>query len=41
MSKLVYSKPTVTKIGSLTQTTEGGWNWQIMEVLSRRGKTES
>jgi len=31
----------VTKIGSLTQTTEGGWNWQILEVLSRRGKTET
>lgn len=41
MSKLVYSKPTVTKIGSLTQTTEGGYNWQIMEILSRRGRTEN
>ena len=34
--KLSYAKPTVTKIGSLTQKTEGGISIKILEVMSRR-----
>jgi|GEM_PF-5721665 len=32
-----YTKPTVTKIGSIVQKTEGGWTWQDIEVMSKRG----
>ena len=37
MQKLSYAKPTVTKMGSVTEKTEGGWIWVISEVMSKRG----
>lgn len=32
----MYTKPTVTKLGSVTEKTQGGWNWVVVELLSRR-----
>jgi hypothetical protein len=32
-----YTKPTVTKLGSVIEKTQGGWNWVVLEVLSKRG----
>lgn len=37
MQKLSYAKPTVTKMGSVTEKTEGGYNWVIYELMSKRG----
>jgi len=37
MSKLTYAKPTVTKMGTVTEKTEGGWKLEQMEVFSYRG----
>ena len=31
-----YSRPTVTKLGSVTEKTQGGWNLTLLEILSRR-----
>ena len=33
-----YSKPTVTKLGSVIAKTEGGLVWEVLEILSRRAK---
>ena len=33
-----YAKPTVTKLGSVTEKTEGGYIWEVMEVMTKRGK---
>lgn len=33
----MYTKPTVTKIGTITETTKGGYNWVDWEVMSKRG----
>lgn len=32
-----YAKPTVTKLGSVTEKTEGGYKWEVMEIMSKRG----
>jgi hypothetical protein len=32
-----YSKPTVTKLGTVTQKTEGGYKWEVNELMSKRG----
>lgn len=32
-----YAKPTVTKLGSVAAKTEGGYNWVITELLTKRG----
>lgn len=37
MSKLTYVKPSVTKMGSVTEKTEGGWKAEIMELFTLRG----
>ncbi len=37
MQKLSYAKPTVTKMGSVTEKTEGGYILVISEVMSKRG----
>ena len=37
MQKLSYTKPTVTKMGSVTEKTEGGYILNIAEVMSKRG----
>ncbi len=37
MQKLTYVKPTVTKMGSVTEKTEGGWNYVVWEIMSKRG----
>ena len=37
MSKLAYTKPTATKMGTVTEKTEGGLQWVITEVLGKRG----
>ena len=31
-----YTKPTVTKLGSVTEKTEGGWKWEVNEILTKR-----
>jgi len=36
MSKLTYVKPSVTKMGSVTEKTEGGFKAEIMEMFSLR-----
>ncbi len=37
MQKLTYVRPTVTKMGSVTEKTEGGYNWVVWELMSKRG----
>ena len=37
MQKLSYAKPTVTKMGSVTEKTEGGYIFNISEMMSKRG----
>ena len=37
MQKLSYTKPTVTKMGSVTEKTEGGFIFVIAELMSKRG----
>ena len=37
MQKLSYVKPTVTKMGSVTEKTEGGYLWVVWELMSKRG----
>lgn len=37
MSKLTYVKPSVTKMGSVTVKTEGGFKAEIMELFTLRG----
>lgn len=37
MSKLPYAKPTVARMGSVTEKTQGGWNRVVAEVFSWRG----
>ena len=32
-----YTKPTVTKLGSVTEKTEGGYKWEVNEILTKRG----
>ena len=41
MSKISYSKPTVTKVGTLTDKTQGGYKITVLEVMGRRGSNES
>ena len=36
MQKQPYVKPTVTKLGSLVQKTEGSWTGMNMELMSLR-----
>lgn len=36
MSKLTYVKPSVTKMGSVTEKTEGGFKAEIFEIFSMR-----
>ena len=36
MSKLQYSKPSVTRMGPVTEKTEGGWLVVRMEMMSYR-----
>ena len=31
-----YTKPTVTKLGSVTEKTEGGFKWEVTEILTKR-----
>ena len=31
-----YTRPTVTKLGSVTEKTQGGWNQITLEVMSKR-----
>ena len=31
-----YTKPTVTKLGSVTEKTEGGLKWEVIEILTKR-----
>jgi hypothetical protein len=35
-SKLSYTKPSVTKVGSAINQTEGGTAWVVTEVFGRR-----
>ena len=37
MQKLSYSKPTVTRMGSVAEKTEGGYTFVVIELLSKRG----
>lgn len=37
MQKLSYAKPAVTRMGSVTDKTEGGYTYVIIELLSKRG----
>lgn len=37
MSKLTYVKPSVTKMGSVAEKTEGGFKAEIMEIFTLRG----
>ena len=31
-----YTKPTVTKLGSVTEKTEGGLKFEVTEILTKR-----
>ncbi len=37
MSKLTYVKPSVTKMGSVAEKTEGGFRAEIFEIFTMRG----
>jgi hypothetical protein len=35
-----YTKPTVTKLGTITEKTQGGWAWVRAEVISKRSSMD-
>ncbi|MGE3616918.1 MAG: lasso RiPP family leader peptide-containing protein [Gemmatimonadales bacterium] len=39
--KSQYAKPTVTKLGSVKEQTQGGWKAVYVEVMSWRGANGS
>jgi hypothetical protein len=36
--KQQYVRPTVVRLGNVVEKTEGGWMWEVLEVLTKRAK---
>jgi len=36
MTKSQYTKPTITRMGQVTEKTEGGFVWNQLEVMTKR-----
>jgi hypothetical protein len=36
--KLQYVSPTVVRMGAVVEKTEGGWVWELIELITRRSK---